>query len=170
MAFAAGGDYLVYCAEDNAVVWDRSKQEQGFILRGHSNTVARVVPSPAERIVATLSHDHTVKLWNLDNGQPIHTLTGHRDRPFSAGFTPDGKSLATASREGEVFVWDVATGQLLLELEDFEGSLTAVYFSDAENLVAIGHGSKSKNSDCLQIGVWRGERQMMIQVIVKLNL
>ena len=37
-------------------------------------------------------------------------LTGHRDRVRSAAFSRFGGLLATASRDHDVRIWDVATG------------------------------------------------------------
>ena len=39
-------------------------------------------------------------------------------------FSPDGKTLAMASREGNVQLWDVATGKLL---ETLKGHSSAVH-------------------------------------------
>ena len=38
-------------------------------------------------------------------------LEGHRGTVFGVAFSPDGKTLASGSRDGMVIVWDVATGR-----------------------------------------------------------
>jgi eukaryotic-like serine/threonine-protein kinase len=47
-------------------------------------------------------------LWNLCRGAQLAVLTGHEGTVTCAAFSPDGKSLATGSRDGTVRIWDVA--------------------------------------------------------------
>jgi WD40 repeat protein len=53
--------------------------------------------------VATASDDHTVRLWDVsDLRQPqfLAALTGHTNRVWSVGFSPDGHTAATAGDDG----------------------------------------------------------------------
>ena len=47
----------------------------------------------------------------------VALLKGHRDRIYSVAFSPDGRLLATASKDHDARVWDVATGEPLLRLQ-----------------------------------------------------
>ncbi|MFL5917541.1 MAG: WD40 repeat domain-containing protein, partial [Gaiellaceae bacterium] len=55
------------------------------------------------------------------------TLSGHRDRVYSVAFSRAGDLLATASRDHDVRIWNVATGKQVMRLQ---GANTAVH--DAE--------------------------------------
>ena len=70
------------------------------------------------------------------------TLRGHGDIVTSAAFSPDGKRLVTAGREGTVKVWDSSTGGELLTLRA-EFAVMCVAFSPDGKSIAGGTAGKS---------------------------
>ncbi len=53
------------------------------------------------------SFDSTVRLWDVDRGTCIHTLTRHQEPVYSVAFSPDGKFLASGSFDKCVHIWNV---------------------------------------------------------------
>lgn len=55
---------------------------------------------------------HVVRLWDAQRGALLRTFTGHRGRTICFAFSEDDKTLASASSDGTVRLWDVSTGKL----------------------------------------------------------
>jgi WD40 repeat protein len=75
-----------------------------------------------------------VKVWDAQTGQELLSLKGSV-LGLSVAFSPDGKRLATLSRDNTVKVWDAQTGQELLFLKGGGGS---VAFSPDGHRLAAG--------------------------------
>lgn len=105
-------------------------------LQGHSADVFGVSFSPDNKLIASGSHDNTVKIWDIERGECIHTLTGHHHLTFSVAFSPDGKMVASGSFDKTVKLWNVETGEEIRTLQRHEGQIRAVAFSPDGTVIA----------------------------------
>jgi WD40 repeat protein len=100
-------------------------------LKGHSESVYSVAFSPDGRIVASGSHDNTIRLWDIATGELQHTLAGHllkASSAFDTYFTSNNWIVERAGREILNILWLPP---------DYRPSTISVY---KENIV-IGHSS-----------------------------
>jgi WD40 repeat protein len=70
--------------------------------------------SPDGRRLVTGSWDHTVRIWDADTLKPAVRLE-YRANVFATDFSPDGKLLATCSRDGKVVVMRYRPEDLMAE-------------------------------------------------------
>jgi Tol biopolymer transport system component len=70
--------------------------------------IERVVFSTDGRRIATASHDHTARVWGVDNGRELTCIT-HRLWVKGVAFSPDGQRIATASADDTARVLKIDT-------------------------------------------------------------
>jgi WD40 repeat protein len=117
-------------------LWRQYHGEQSR-LRGHKGPVMAVSFSPDDRLLASASADHTVKLWSTISRKEELTLQGHKAGVTSVAFRPDGKRLASGSADGTVKIWDTETAQELLTFASHTGPVTCVAYSpDGQHIVS----------------------------------
>jgi hypothetical protein len=82
--------------------------------------------------------DH-VYVWDAATGQAVATLAaGQRPGAANAAFAPDGRTLATASADGIIRLWEVATWKVRAEFRGHRDRITAVVFGPDGRLFTGG--------------------------------
>jgi cytochrome c len=121
VAFLPDGRHAISAGDDfDLILWDLETGSALRRLEGHRGKLIAVTVSPDGHLAASSGWDGVVGLWPLDGmadgaadgrNEPVW-LKGHRANVNDARFTADGKSLFTASFDGTVRQWDVATGAM----------------------------------------------------------
>lgn len=112
--------------------------------RGFGRNLYGVAFSPGGTRLATGGLDGTVRLWDLETGEPVLTLA-HPDWVSAVAFSPDGV-LATACRDGVVRLWQVEDGQRRPEPYAqirHRGTVRAVVFEPGGERVATACDDRS---------------------------
>jgi WD40 repeat protein len=170
VAFSPDGRLLASGAawpDTTIKLWEVATGREVRTLSGHTSWVTSVAFSPDGRLLASGSHDATIKLWEVATGSLVRTLSGHTGDVRSVAFSPDGRLLASGSCgrwesgidcvQGEIKLWDVATGSLVRTLSGHTDWVRSVAFSPDGRLLASGSCGKFENNIyCVQgeIKLW----------------
>ncbi|MDT9205827.1 MAG: WD40 repeat domain-containing protein, partial [Limnospira sp. PMC 1236.20] len=76
-------------------------------MGGHSNRVEAVAIAPDGKRAVSASSDKTLKLWDLETGTELATLTGHSWSVNAVAIAPDGFRAVSASMDKTLKLWDL---------------------------------------------------------------
>lgn len=87
-----------------------SQNQLACNLSGHSAVViSQAVGTKSEApVIAGVSRDKTIKIWNLNSGEIIHTLAGHSLPILALAMSRDGKILASSIMQNGYNLWPSA--------------------------------------------------------------
>ncbi|MDZ7994487.1 MAG: DnaJ domain-containing protein [Nostoc sp. EfeVER01] len=113
----------------------------------HLNWVFTTAISPDGQTLASGSSDNTIKIWHLDTGKLLHTLTSHTKWVRCLAFSPDSQTLVSGSDDSSIMIWQVSTGKLLKTLKVHSTPVFSVIISpDGQTILSGGTDTTIKVS------------------------
>jgi RNA polymerase sigma factor (sigma-70 family) len=86
--------------------------------------------------------DNTIRVWDVTCGKELHPRAGHGTSITSIAISPNGKTVATAGRDGIIHLWEGRSGKHLLRLEADRGQNREVSFSSARQVSFSSDGQR----------------------------
>lgn len=144
VVFSPDGRRLASAGSDRIVrLWDTTTGQEVISLRGHEDSIGRLLFSPDGHRLASASQDGMVRVWDAspfdENSDPhIRTLGGPDDGEFNAvAFDPKGRWLASASSDKSIKLWDAQTGREIRAFHGHEEAAVCLAFSpDGQHLLS----------------------------------
>ncbi|KAI0404955.1 hypothetical protein F4802DRAFT_564902 [Xylaria palmicola] len=141
IAFSSNGDYLIAVTSNRVIRWQLpSYQESEWINLGAEGSVACARFSNDEKLLAWITTENDIVVWNIEKARVCHRLTEHDDNVNDIGFSPDSGLLASCSDDCTVRIWDTETGGMLSELSTSWDRGRSISFSPDGLRLACGSG------------------------------
>jgi WD40 repeat protein len=105
----------------------------------HSGIISGLGFAPSGQLLASASHDHSIRLWDFPARKKLDVLQGHLNEVMAVAFSPDGTRFASAGLDNTVRLWDAKNGQSIVVLEGLTPR-TQVAFSPNGQEIVIAYG------------------------------
>lgn len=159
LAFSPDGKLLAESLEDDdrsIHLWDWASKRCLRTFKGHTGPASGLAfatrsinpsvdpcGSGAQQLLISGGQDGLIKIWDVESGDCIQTLTEHTGIIWSVCVHPDGDRFATGSFDHSIKIWDLQTGDCIQTFMGHTGEVTGISFSPDGRLLASASGDRT---------------------------
>lgn len=136
-----------------------------YILKRNTEEVEAITFSANGKLLASGGDSEELNLWNVETGERIFTLTGHKSLTRALAFSPDGKNLASVSYDA-IFLWDITTRTQISKCKTDFG-ISALQFSRDGKTLVVGVNSQLQLFDaytCQLLSTYKGHASWLNEI------
>jgi len=127
------------------------------------DSLAWAVLDDGRPLLATASDDRTVRIWDGDAGDLLHTLAGHEGTIWSVAWAVLGDGqllLATGSSDTTVRIWDGRTGAELHTLTGHSAAVNSVAWAVLPDGLLLATGADDRT-----VRIWDGNTGALLHTL-----
>lgn len=118
-------------------------QTRLYTYRGHTARVNAIRWSPDGKLIASISDDHTVQIWDATTGRQITTYPEDKGFDLAIAWSPDMMYLTIGGNNNSVLIMEALTGKLL-----------STYKSEAQVVAALDWSPNGKYLAFASANIW----------------
>lgn len=109
---------------------DQGNIVENFRINALSDTATRCRVSPDEFYFSTCGANLTTRIFKVEDGTLLHEISSTSSESYKwimdNVFTSDSSNLITGDSQGQIKVWNVKSGELILSMQKLEKSISAI--------------------------------------------
>ncbi|KAL8597433.1 hypothetical protein ACOMHN_050931 [Nucella lapillus] len=130
-----GMKILAGTSTGNLGLLDVSSRDYTTVMRSHTGRVLSLAVDPYRKHMATVSQDHTIRVWDAETLQQLYDFSAPDECPSTICYHPSRQVFVCGFESGAVRVFNVLSTCLLAEHKHHRGAVTGVMYSpDGEYL------------------------------------
>jgi WD40 repeat protein len=118
------------------LVWDITNGQRLMTLGNEYDTVLTCDIRPDQSQVAMGGPSRLIKIYSTRTGEVQSKIKKHTDWVTAVAYSPNGKLLASADRNGGISIWDPENAQELFTLAGHKSAVTALSWRPDSKLLA----------------------------------
>ncbi len=137
--YSADGKTIITANGDGSVTLHDALT--GTVIRtmtSSDESVDEAVFNPAQQLLATITNDYAIRIWDIPNHKTFSELKRHVPRLRGAMYSPDGSKIFSFTDIG-TYRWDPGTGRLIGRDSSIDGLMSGRCWDSAgQRLVTFG--------------------------------
>jgi WD40 repeat protein len=131
--------------DQNITLWDAESGQCLQVLPGHSSWIWAIAWSHNGKLLASCSHDQSVRLWQHSSFtyQRFKTFQGYSNAVFAVDWSPDGHTLASSSADQQARLWNPTTGLCLKTLQGHRNWIWGLAWSPDGTTIATASDDRT---------------------------
>lgn len=112
-------------------------------IKGHTAAVTALTITADNQYIISGSQDKIIKVWHLETGKEIFSLTEHPEWITSLAITNDGKTLISGLEDATIKVWNLTTKKVIFTLTEHQAPITSLVITPDQKELISGSDDKT---------------------------
>jgi serine/threonine protein kinase len=129
LRFMPNGQILISGSADGTIrFWDLVRRQLLKTIQAHQDKIYDLALSRDGKTIISCSSDRTLSIVQLANARH-HSIDSAIDRVLALAVSPDGKQVAGGLMDGNIQIWDIATGESLSYWQGHDSAIKSLTFT-----------------------------------------